>query len=54
MGIRVRFLLLTIAVGKPQRLLCTHQDVHINMYTKAQGPALQAGEGTNSEYKVNF
>lgn len=38
-GIHVRFLILTIAVGKPQRPLCTHRDMHINMYIKAQRPA---------------
>lgn len=54
-GIRVRFLLLTFAAGKPQRLLCTHTDMHINMYIEAQGPALHVCQGdTNSEYKGSF
>lgn len=45
MGIHARVLILTIAVGKPPRPLCTHRDTHINMDRKHRTCTACAKEG---------
>lgn len=54
MGIDARVLILTIAAGKPQRPLCTHRDMYINMDRKHGACTACAKEGMLLRTKYIF